>query len=385
MLYITRHSKARKTTNQEFQVARYLPTKDSVASATYLIYIRPLTDMIHRTCFGTKKDRKYLFSSLENPDKHWKPSRLTTVLRRLTKAVMGIEIGVQLYRQLSIAVTERHLAHISKPFNRFDDKTMEANIDVALAWQSGHRPMQRGTSYGIDAAYPDSLQPALLRVYRWTSDIWHNFLDETQDTHVNRAVSPSTTDNGQAERPRKRQRTNHAMPYPRTPALSHISLQSTPVDVDTTPPMAHDAIEQRHVRSNTQCSDGAEECDILQDDLLGDSTPVPTSTSSMPAQSRIRSSECNEGSPSFTPVTRQNASRDEQVPTRRLFGPSKKTFATDREVRAAAELTDVDVFRQFEYLEDFKLLVCKPHGYAVRNVKRHLEEQHRETLSLIHI
>jgi hypothetical protein len=31
--------------------------------------------------------------------------------------------------------------------------------------------MQGRTSYGIDAAYPDSLPPALLRVYRWTSDI----------------------------------------------------------------------------------------------------------------------------------------------------------------------------------------------------------------------
>jgi hypothetical protein len=48
-------------------------------------------------------------------------------------------------------------------------------------------------------------------------------------------------------------------------------------------------------------------------------------------------------------------------------------------MRAAAELTDVDVFRQFGYLEDFKLLVCKSHGHAVRNVKRHLEEQHVET------
>jgi hypothetical protein len=133
MLYITRHSKARKTTNQEFQVARYLPAKDSVALAIYLIYIRPLTDMIHRSCFGTNKDRKYLFSSVDDPDKHWKPSRLTAVLRRLTKEVASIEIGVQVYRQLSIAVTERHLAHIN---NRFDDKTVDANVDVALAWQS---------------------------------------------------------------------------------------------------------------------------------------------------------------------------------------------------------------------------------------------------------
>jgi hypothetical protein len=40
--------------------------------------------------------------------------------------------------------------------------------------------MQRGTSYGIDAAYPDSLQPALLRVYRWVSCRWHEFLEKPQ-------------------------------------------------------------------------------------------------------------------------------------------------------------------------------------------------------------
>lgn len=170
MLYITRHSKARKTTNQEFQVARYLPAEDSVSLAIYLIYIRPLADMIHRSCFETNRDRKYLFSSLEDPDKSWKPSRLTAVLRKLTKDIAGVELGVQVYRQLSIAVTERHLAHISKPFTRFDDKTAEADFGVALAWQSGHRPMQQGTSYGIDAAFPDSLQPALLRVYKWASE-----------------------------------------------------------------------------------------------------------------------------------------------------------------------------------------------------------------------
>ena len=36
--------------------------------------------------------------------------------------------------------------------------------------------MQRGMSYGIDGAYPDSLQPALLKVYQWASEEWHKFL-----------------------------------------------------------------------------------------------------------------------------------------------------------------------------------------------------------------
>jgi hypothetical protein len=83
---------------------------------------------------------------------------------------------VQIYRQLSIAITEKHIKRISKPFNRYDDKSRAANIDVAFSWQSGHRPLQRGATYGVDAAFPDSLQPALLRVYEWASREWHEFL-----------------------------------------------------------------------------------------------------------------------------------------------------------------------------------------------------------------
>lgn len=42
-----------------------------------------------------------------------------------------------------------------------------ADVEVVFAWQSAHRPVQRGSGYSIDAAYPDSLQPALLKVYKW--------------------------------------------------------------------------------------------------------------------------------------------------------------------------------------------------------------------------
>jgi hypothetical protein len=374
MLYIIRHSKARKTTNQEFQVARYLPAKDSVALAMYLIYIRPLADMIHRSCFGTRRDRKYLFSSVEDPDKHWKPSRLTAVLRKLTKDIAGLEFGVQVYRQLSIAVTERHLSHISKPFNRFDDKTADTDLDVALAWQSGHRPMQRGTSYGIDAAYPDSLQPALLRVYRRTSDIWHKFLDEAHDDNERGATCCARTDKGHDPRPRKRQRTTLAITHLRTPASCGTTLQSTQMNVGMCPPTADDTMELVSVRSATPRLAGADEYETLEN-LPRDSATALTPVSSMSVSLRVWNPTSIEEPPISTPAIRN----DDQVSTRRLSAAPGATFARDQETRAGAELTDVDVFRQFEYLEDFKLLVCKSHGYAMQNVKRHLEERHRET------
>jgi hypothetical protein len=176
IVYITRHSKARHSTNQEFYVARYLPSLDSQLLATYLVYVRPFTDMLCRKCLGHRQERRLLFASFEKPTSPWKVGVLTKALKKLTQDICGVPIGVRVYRQLSIAVTEKHVKQISNPFNRYDDKTAMADLEVVFAWQSGHRPIQRGTTYGIDGAYPDSLQPALLRVYEWASGMWQRFL-----------------------------------------------------------------------------------------------------------------------------------------------------------------------------------------------------------------
>lgn len=173
--FVARHSKARHSTNQEFQVARYLPRRESDLVLKYLVYIRPFVDMLNLECFGSKKARP-LFSSSNDPERPWKVEVLTKALKKLSTAVCGTQFGVQVYRQLSIAVAEKHVKHISRPFDRNDDKSAEAAIEVAYAWQSGHRPVQRGTTYGIDSAFTDSLQPALLEVYYWASTEWHEFI-----------------------------------------------------------------------------------------------------------------------------------------------------------------------------------------------------------------
>lgn len=165
IVYVTRHAKARHSTNQEFQVARYLSQQDSKLVAQYLIYVRSFAEMLRRVCYGQEDERRLLFSSPESLEQPWKSVVLIKALKKLSVEVCGVSMGVQIYRQLSIAVTEKHIKQISRPFNRYDDKSVNADLEVTFAWQSGHRPLQRGTTYGIDAAYPDSLQPALLRIY----------------------------------------------------------------------------------------------------------------------------------------------------------------------------------------------------------------------------
>jgi hypothetical protein len=180
---ISRHHKSRHITNNEFQVARFVPIEVSQLLYRYLVYIRPFSAMLHRICYNRLNvDTSLLFSSASRPNEVWKTSVLSKALQQCAKSVIGYEFGVKIYRQLSIAITEKHIAQISKPFNRYDDKGSEADINtVAFAWQSGHRPMRRGTSYGIDAAYPDSLQPALLQIYQWASNEWHSFIRLNDD------------------------------------------------------------------------------------------------------------------------------------------------------------------------------------------------------------
>ncbi|RKK78283.1 hypothetical protein BFJ68_g17903, partial [Fusarium oxysporum] len=181
MCSITRHHKARLATNNEFYVVRFFSNPVSRLIFQYLVYIRPVAISILRKCFHIEHTDALLFSPLSQiglKSTPWTVSTFTKELRRHCSAAAGIPpgIGVQMYRQISIAITERHVHDAAIRFNRFDDTTGTAGPEVAYAWQSGHRPMQRHTTYGLDGAYPDHLQPALLRAYDRVSTSWHAFL-----------------------------------------------------------------------------------------------------------------------------------------------------------------------------------------------------------------
>jgi hypothetical protein len=92
---------------------------------------------------------------------------------------------------------------VHKPFNRYDDKGARADLNVVFAWQSGHRPIQRAATYGLDGAFPTTLQPALLRVYEWASTRWHGFL------HQPSKVMPQQKKTKATEKPQEGRRSLH--------------------------------------------------------------------------------------------------------------------------------------------------------------------------------
>ncbi|KAG7406289.1 hypothetical protein Forpe1208_v014519 [Fusarium oxysporum f. sp. rapae] len=199
---ITRHQKARLTTNNEFQVARFFSPPVARLLFRYLVYIRPVAYTILRKCFHHESTNTLLFAPISrySRDSSWSTKTFSEELKRISRIVPGIpcEIGVQLYRQLSIAITEKHVREAASGFNRFDDTTNTASEDAAFAWQSGHRPMQRYSTYGLDGAFPDRLQPALLRIYARISAGWHRFLCIEDGEEF---VSAKTTDNTHQVRP----------------------------------------------------------------------------------------------------------------------------------------------------------------------------------------
>ncbi|KAG7000202.1 hypothetical protein FocnCong_v013233 [Fusarium oxysporum f. sp. conglutinans] len=182
MVYIIRHHKAKRLTNREFYVVRFLPARLGHVLFKYLVYIRRVADLLRREQLNTDGRAQQCHQIrllFQNNGRPWPTSRLTDIVTKATLELWRQKINVRMYRQLAIAVTEKHVREVYTPFNRHDDCSDDADINAILAWQSGHRLLQRGITYGLDGAYPSRLQPSLLRCYEWASVRWHEFLRQS--------------------------------------------------------------------------------------------------------------------------------------------------------------------------------------------------------------
>jgi hypothetical protein len=157
VIYVVRHHKAKRLNNREFNVVRFLPARLGWVMLLYLVYIRPFAGLLRREQFGYRekgdadRQRRLLFRRDGEPRT---ASWLTSVLKKATRLVWPEAVGIRSYRQLSVAISERHVREIRKPFNVYDDRSAGADLNVALAWQSAHRPLERGITYGLDGAFP---------------------------------------------------------------------------------------------------------------------------------------------------------------------------------------------------------------------------------------
>ncbi|KAM5528226.1 hypothetical protein FOXYSP1_19495 [Fusarium oxysporum f. sp. phaseoli] len=176
MGYVLRHHKAKRQMGREFYVVRFLPSRLAYVMYNYLVYVRRFAALLRReqqTQSYPYHHERLLFN---NSGKPWCTARLTSILKQATSEVWQREVNIRIFRQIAISITEKHVREVHSPLNIYDDTTADADLNAVLAWQSGHRPLQRGITYGLDGAFPNRLQPALLRSYEWASTRWHEFI-----------------------------------------------------------------------------------------------------------------------------------------------------------------------------------------------------------------
>ncbi|EXK25629.1 hypothetical protein FOMG_17728 [Fusarium oxysporum f. sp. melonis 26406] len=187
MVYVIRHHKAKRLTNREFYVVRFLPVRLGHVLFRYLAYVRRVADLLRREQLGADISAQRCLQTrllFQNNGRPWPTSRLTDVVTKTTLEFWQQRINVRTYCQLAIAITEKHVRKVYTPFNRHDDWSNDADINAIFAWQSGHRLFQRGIMYGLTGAYPFRLQPPLLQCYEWASLRWHEFLRQSSKTYV---------------------------------------------------------------------------------------------------------------------------------------------------------------------------------------------------------
>ncbi|KAH7231629.1 uncharacterized protein BKA55DRAFT_712855, partial [Fusarium redolens] len=178
MGYVLRHHKAKRQMGREFYVVRFLPSRLAHVMYKYLVYIRRFAALLRREQQIQAYPYHYERLLFHSGGKPWCTSRLTSILKQATLGIWQREVNIRIFRQMAISITEKHVREVHSPLNIYDDTTADADLNAVFAWQSGHRPLQRGITYGLDGAFPNRLQPALLRSYEWASTRWHEFIHQ---------------------------------------------------------------------------------------------------------------------------------------------------------------------------------------------------------------
>lgn len=118
IMYIIRHHKVKRSTNREFVVARFLGAELSVTAFKYLAYIRPFKDLLYRDMYGRglPGSSPLLFrAQVVSDSKAWPTSRFNDALKKATGMIWSQAVNSQVYRQLCVGITEKHVREVYEP------------------------------------------------------------------------------------------------------------------------------------------------------------------------------------------------------------------------------------------------------------------------------
>jgi superfamily II DNA helicase RecQ len=168
----TTYDKSQKRRNKAKYILRYLPAQLSQILVQYLVYVLPFTRVVG------KREGDFLFANEQGP---WIKDQLSVAMARATAKHLGERLTVSSWRQVAIAIGDKHLRKATKIWHDEED---EEGVAVAeddpyghiLTHQSGHGSLAAHNHYAIDGAFLAQLGPDLVQMYSQASRVWHTFL-----------------------------------------------------------------------------------------------------------------------------------------------------------------------------------------------------------------
>ncbi|GAB7336841.1 hypothetical protein MBLNU13_g00013t1 [Cladosporium sp. NU13] len=192
LVIIFPYNKACTNTNNSFYVVRSPCPAVERMLFVFLVYLRPLRDMIARKIlFGeTNTDpNRHIFSKHDQMVTGFKPSDCLRSLRAAT-VDSPMKMTMRNYRQISVAMSKRHIPDLLKAFDPHTPNDLNGMLHL-LSFQTGHKPSTHAGAYALERGFPSKLQPDLIHRYIENSDLWQKFLLIRGDDFVEPEMSSS--------------------------------------------------------------------------------------------------------------------------------------------------------------------------------------------------
>lgn len=188
LIVIFAYNKACTTTNNSFYVMRAPSPAVEKMLFVFLVYLRPLRDMIARRVLfdeeltPAKEPNRHIFSKHDQATSCYNSDDCLRSLK-LATAQSPMIMTMRNYRQVAIAMSKKHIPGLLKPFDPHLPNDVDGFLSL-LSFQTGHKPATRVGSYASENAFPSKLQPDLIHRYLENSDVWQKFLMISKDDYV---------------------------------------------------------------------------------------------------------------------------------------------------------------------------------------------------------
>jgi len=352
ILLIFSYNKASQNSNNSFFVVRVPCALVEKCLFLYLAYIRPFSDFLSRQLklvSASVPTSPHLFTAHDTPSACFSSAACSKILQQ-SMPECPILLHFQIYRQIAVAISKKHLPGIVQPFDPNTPRGCDGLFRL-LSFQTGHNLATHAGAYALDRAFPAKLQPDLVEQYLQISILWHQFLDLAKE-HRFRANLGSNTSRTSPE-----------------------ALMQPPGFL---PPKSDLWLSDRIAQTREVFQKGA----------------VPQAEISAACENEQSRKRKHNADKSMSPVQRKiNALRADLAALEHEHKMQKLCKTACGQALKNSNGEDLDTTLQYRkrgsrvslsncadifcFLEDFGVFVCKQHHTAVINLDRHMLQYHK--------